>query len=150
MDIMNTTSTKKKVSFLSMALASLIVTSLSTGTAEASWSGPRCATQCSKLIIGNSDTKLNECAKNCDNTKMIDRLAPDYYRLNPTNLTHFLDALKYQQSVKQKEHTNIESDITTETNKKEPSNSKIKDLNKKQDKLLSEINKLGAQIEKIS
>ena len=144
------TYTKKRISFLSLALGSLIVTSLSTGNAEAGWSGPRCTAQCSKLYIGNSNTKLNDCATNCDNTKMIDILYPNYYKLNPVNVEHFLDALKYQQSIKQKEHTIIESNLKTEMGKKKPSTSKQKELHKKQEKLASEINKLGLQIQKIS
>jgi len=134
----------KRNFLLSISLGALIMTSL-TGTAEAKWSAPRCLAQCNKTILGNSDTKLNNCASNCDNTKMINLLYPNYYRLNPSNLEHFLDALKYQQSAKKKEQITLEDDM-----KKTKSKSKLKDLNKKQDKLISEINALGAQIEKIS
>ena len=140
---MNTTATRKKISFLSIALGSLIVTSLSTGNAEASWSGPRCSLQCTKSKIGKSDTKLNECATNCDNTKIMDILLPNADKLNADNQKHFQTALKYQQST-------IEKQLKAEMGKKKPSQSKIRDLNAKQDTLIAEINRVGSQTEEVS
>lgn len=144
---MNTTNTKKKVSFLSIALGSLVVTSLSTGSAEASWGTPRCKTQCAKILVGNNEKKVNDCATNCKNIDIMDTLRPNAEKLNEANKKHFLDALKYQQSIQEKEHTKIEGLLKTEMGKKKPSQSKINELNKKQDKLIGDINNLGTEIE---
>jgi len=146
-DIVDTTNAKKKVSFLSIALGSLVVTGLSTGSAEASWGAPRCKTQCSKIVVGKDEKKVNDCATNCKNIDIMDVLRPNAAKLNETNKKHFQTALKYQQSIKEKEHTKIEGQLKAETAKKKPSQSKIKDLNKKQDKLIAEINSLGSEIE---
>ena len=141
------TNTKKKISFLSIALGSLIVTSLSTGSAEASWSAPRCKTQCSKIFVGKDEKKVNDCATNCKNIDIMDALRPNAAKLNEANKKHFLVALKYQHSIQEKEHSKIENQLKAEMVKKKPSESKIKDLNKKQDKLIAEMNSLGSEIE---
>ena len=127
---MTTINAKKKTSLLSIALGSLIMTSLSTGSAQASWSAARCTIQCTKSSVSKSDTKLNDCTTNCDNTKIIDILLPNADKLNADNQKHFQSTLKYQQST-------IEKQLKAETAKgKKASQSKIKGLNEKQDKLI--------------
>jgi len=135
---MTTRYAKKRITFLSMALGSLIITSLSSGNAEAGWSGARCKVQCTKNSV-KKDARLNDCATNCDNTDIMDILLPNAARLNETNQEHFQAAVKYQQSV-------IEKQLKAETAKgKKASKSKIKDLNAKQDQLIAEINRMRSK-----
>lgn len=145
---MTPTNTKKKLSLLSIALGSLIATSLGTGIAEAL---PfNCSLQCSKSRVAKDEKRLNECASKCDNTKIMDILLPNAAKLNEANQKHFEGTLKYQQSIKEREHTNIETQLKAETTKPKQSKSKINDLNKKQDKLMNEINVLKDQLRQIA
>lgn len=133
--------TKKKISFLSIALGSLIVTSLITGNTQALPFS--CTLKCTKNSVAKDPKRLNDCATNCDNTKIMDILLPHAAKLNEANQKHFQATLQYQQSAKEKEHAKIETQLKTELAKKKPSKSKIDELNKKQDKLINEINTLG-------
>lgn len=130
---MNTTHLKKKVSFLSIALGSLIVTSLGTVSTEALPFS--CTLKCTKNSVSKDATRLNDCASKCDNTKIIDILVPNAEKLNADNQKHYQTALKYQQSI-------IEKQLKAETSKKKPSQSKIRELDTKQNKLIAEINRL--------
>ena len=88
--MMTVTNSRKRVSFLSLVLGGLTATILSTGMTEASWSSPRCATQCSpaffasenmvgvgilrkdkEKVVNDYKKLLNDCAANCDNTKIM-------------------------------------------------------------------------------
>gem|GEM_PF-4465476 len=144
---MTPTHTKKKVSFLSIALGSLVVTSLSTGSAEALPFS--CTIQCTKTFVGNDKDKVNKCAEKCKNINIMNVLRPNAALLNEANKTHFLDALRFQQSLKKKEHTKIEGQLSTETKKKNPSKSNITKLSTKNDELIKEINELGTEIENL-
>ncbi|MGV8947743.1 MAG: WH2 domain-containing protein [Candidatus Paracaedibacter sp.] len=130
---MNRIHRKKKASFLSIALGSLIVTSLGTGSTNALPFS--CTLKCTKSSVSKDVTRLNDCASKCDNTKIIDILVPNAENLNADNQKHYQTALKYQQSI-------IEKQLKAETSKKKQSKSKINDLNEKQDKLIAEINRL--------
>lgn len=149
------TNTKKKISFLSIALGSLIVTSLSTGNAEAAWSGPRCKTQCSKTVVGNNTKKLNECATNCDNATILDTLAPNCAKLVPEHKESVKNILIAELNTKKKDQAIIETEmehlkvqekgLTKSMIKKRQD--QLKALNKKQDKLIPDINALPRKIE---
>jgi|GEM_PF-2789942 len=167
--VMTLKSRKKRLSFLSLALGSFIATVLATGPTGASWSSPRCAAQCSKAffasknmvnakvlrkekekVINDYKNLLNDCAVNCDNTKIMDLFFPDNYEhLDPTNQQNLQNILKNQQSRKQKDQADIQSKLKEEMAKPNPINSTIKTLQKNQDKLISEINKLGSQLHKV-
>ena len=149
------TNTQKKISFLSIALGSLIVTSLRTGNAEAAWSGPRCKTQCSKTVVGNNTKKLNECATNCDNATILDTLAPNCAKLDPKHKESVKNILIAELNTKKKDQAIIETEmehlkvqekgLTKSMIKKRQD--QLKALNKKQDKLIPDINALPRKIE---
>jgi hypothetical protein len=108
---MTQTTANTKKSLLGFALGTLMATSL-TGTAEAGWSAPRCKVQCSSAALNAKNTanktlfgkesfegSLNDCAKNCDNTKIMDILVKNKEKLTVENKERLLG---YQNATEQK------------------------------------------------
>lgn len=146
---MTQTNTKRRTSLLSLALASLIMTSLSTGSAEASWSWPRCKAQCMQRSCSKDTKRLNDCAINCDNSSIKSCVIPNCSKLNVANQSKLQALLKSKQSDKEEEHSIVEKQLKNELSNpnRKPRNSKIKTLSQKQEKLINEINILGQQIQ---
>lgn len=156
---MRSTTLRKKISFLSFTLGSLIVTSLGTGKTEAALPVFSCPLQCNLSSVTKSaagtGTLLNKCAEKCDNRKIMDvLLAKDnYQKLNSSNLENFQNAVMNFQAEKnilknqkQQEFDTINAQIKDENTKSKPSKTKLNSLQKKQEKLKSDIKDIDDEI----
>jgi len=81
---------RNTISILSLVLGTLTFTCLSTQKTEAAWNVATCKLKCGKTVLANRSSKdfqknVNDCAANCDNTKIKDALLAFCKNLNPTN-----------------------------------------------------------------
>ncbi len=166
---------RKKRLFLSMTVGSLLNATIT----EASWPQARCMAQCNIVNLGkkaadkamdkgvlsskhqgkisNNYTKiLNDCAENCDTTKITDVLFSGRESLSPDNLKKFNGDLKGAKEIKQEELKGVQGQLNKEGANKPNSkiqifkqNQRIKDLKKNEEKLTNEISKLEIQINEV-
>lgn len=90
---------RNRLSMVSLILGTLTLTSLSTQKAEAAWNTASCKVKCNKSVLANRSSKdfsknVNDCAANCDNTKIKDSLIAFCKNLNPTNKGNFQKILQ--------------------------------------------------------
>lgn len=90
---------RNRLSIVSLILGTLTLTSLSTQKAEAAWNAATCKVKCNKTVLANRSSKdfsknVNDCAANCDNTKIKDSLIAFCKNLNPTNKGSFQKTLQ--------------------------------------------------------
>ena len=99
---------KRKISLASMALGGLLMTSFSTGNANALFT---CA-ECNRLSCVNS-TMLNHCVEKCDYSSIEKCVSKKCSQLSPANKKRLEPALQAKLSAKEKEHEALEEQIKT-------------------------------------
>lgn len=147
----------KRKTFLTMALGAFMVTGFSTGQAEASWSAPRCALQCTTKSCTKDAKRLNDCITNCKGASFIQKcLIPTLAfghgakSITPNNQQRTLELLKSELHILNADLADINLELENYESGKNSKNrkAKIEKLSEKKPKVMTDIEDVKALIEK--